>query len=208
MKPSLRISAPGVLNDPWLRKYDFNLKPQSLAILKNMRNFQFQKKFQEAAWMFMTSYLVTREEKQEIIRTYLALDLDGDGQLSREELLNGFKKIMEPSKAEEEVDIVLKNIDTNMNGTIDYTEFVMATVNKASLLSNHRLRTTFRMIDKVKETIHCVLSLFCVFKQDGSGSLELEELKVIFASGGAFIEEDVWKVLMQEVDINGDGEVF
>jgi calcium-dependent protein kinase len=40
---------------------------------------------------------------------------------------------------EEEVEKMFKEIDIDGNGTIDYTEFVMATMNDMTLLSNEKL---------------------------------------------------------------------
>jgi len=35
------------------------------------------------------NYLTTKEEKNELLKTFQALDLNGDGQLSKEELIIG-----------------------------------------------------------------------------------------------------------------------
>lgn len=54
-----------------------------------MRSFNVEKKFQEAALTFMVNYLATSSEKQELLTQFQALDLNGDGRLSREELVIG-----------------------------------------------------------------------------------------------------------------------
>lgn len=46
-------------------------------------------KLQHAIWVFMVSFLTTREEKSELFNTFKTLDLNGDGQLTRDELLTG-----------------------------------------------------------------------------------------------------------------------
>ncbi len=40
---------------------------------------------------------------------------------------------------EEDVDRMFKEIDIDGNGTIDYTEFVMATMNEKTILTNDKL---------------------------------------------------------------------
>lgn len=84
------------------------------------------------------NYLTTKEEKQELLKSFQALDLNGDGQLSKEELIAGnfsyfliiliifyhflgYTKIMNAAKAEEEVERIMKTVDTNHSGSIDYT---------------------------------------------------------------------------------------
>ena len=52
------------------------------------------------------------------------MDLNGDGQLSREELIEGFKlTLLDEEVAISRVDKIMKNIDINQNGTIDYNGF-------------------------------------------------------------------------------------
>jgi len=65
--------------------------------------------------------LATKEEKNQLLKTFQALDLNGDGQLSKEELIIGYKKIMESENAEEEVEAIMKVVDSNGSGSIDYT---------------------------------------------------------------------------------------
>ena len=50
---------------------------------------------------------------------------------------------------EEEVDAIMKAVDNNGSGTIDYTEFVMATMNRQKMLSKERLEAVFKLFDKV-----------------------------------------------------------
>lgn len=51
-------------------------------------------------------------------------------------------------------------VDIDGNGSIDYTEFVMATMNERDLVSQQKLKAAFRLFDK-----------------DGSGSISQDELK-------------------------------
>ena len=71
----------------------------------------------------MVSYFATKEEKDKLLETFKALDLDHDGQLTREELKQGYVKIMGMSDAlaEEEADRLMRTLDTNNSGSIDYS---------------------------------------------------------------------------------------
>jgi Ca2+-binding EF-hand superfamily protein len=40
------------------------------------------------------NYFATKEEKNELLKTFQALDLNGDGQLSREELIAGILSLL------------------------------------------------------------------------------------------------------------------
>lgn len=65
------------------------------------------------------------------MKVFKSLDINNDGTLSREELVIGYSKIMPKEEAEIEIDKIMKNIDFNNNGDIEYSEFVMATLNKS-----------------------------------------------------------------------------
>jgi len=69
-----------------------------------------------------------------MIRVFQALDLDGDGQLSREELIIGkilfvnfvaekigYTQIMESKDPAGDVEAILKAVDSNRSGCIEYT---------------------------------------------------------------------------------------
>ena len=73
-------------------------------------------------------------------KIFKALDRNGDGHLSKEEILDGYEENFGVPINEEEVDKMFKNIDIDGNGSIDYTEFVMATMNEKNLVTNEKLQ--------------------------------------------------------------------
>ena len=62
--------------------------------------------------------------------TFTNLDKDGNGTLSREELLEGFTDLMGKVEAEKEVNKIMSEVDTDNSGTINYTEFIAASMDK------------------------------------------------------------------------------
>ena len=64
------------------------------------------------------------------------LDKDKSGSLSREELLEGYRQQFEELDAEKEVDEIMRTIDVNGSGEIDFTEFITATIDKKKFLTN------------------------------------------------------------------------
>ena len=83
----------------------------------------------------------------------------------------------------------MKNVDIDNNGTIDYSEFIAATVDKRKLLSKERLKAAFSIFDK-----------------DDSGYISAAEVRAVLDHGKQ-INEKVWNEIIKEVDINGDGEI-
>lgn len=45
--------------------------------------------------MFLVNYFASKEEKKDLLKTFQALDANGDGQLTKEELINGSSRIFE-----------------------------------------------------------------------------------------------------------------
>ena len=49
---------------------------------------------------------------------------------------------------QEAVDNIFRAVDIDGNGDIDYTEFIMATMNERDLISKKNVRAAFRLFDK------------------------------------------------------------
>ena len=62
---------------------------------------------------FLTTHLVTKKEMSDLQKTFEALDKNGDGKLSRDELLAGYSLMMPEEEAEEEVTKIMRNADVD-----------------------------------------------------------------------------------------------
>ena len=116
------------------------------------------------------------------------MDKDGNGSLDKEEVMLGYEEHFGIQMTEENVDAMFKAVDIDGNGSIDYTEFVMATMNERDLISQQKLRAAFRLFDK-----------------DGNGSISPEEIKN--ALGISDEDGEELNKLIAEIDENGDGEI-
>ena len=84
---------------------------------------------------------------------------------------------------------MFRKIDLDGNGTIDYTEFVMATIEEKNLITNERLKMAFKMFDK-----------------DNSGALSADEIKEVLCFDSSVDPSEIDQIIA-EVDENGDGEI-
>jgi calcium-dependent protein kinase len=80
-------------------------------------------------------------------------------------------------------------VDADGSGEIEYSEFVVATLNEKNLLSNNKLQTAFKMFDK-----------------DGGGTISVDEIKEVL-SFGQNLDEHIIQQIIKQVDANGDGEI-
>ncbi|CAK72710.1 unnamed protein product (macronuclear) [Paramecium tetraurelia] len=187
--PKKRLSANKALLHPWIQKYTSEEleAPELKNVLNNMKHFRTSQKVQEAAFLYIVKQFISKEEKQELQRFFKFLDKNGDGVLTKQELLEGYKKVISQSEAELQVEQIMKQVDKNESGLIDYSEFVAATINKQKLLQQDILEQAFKAIDN-----------------DNNGAITVEELKHMFGAGNK-IPSETWTKLMEEVDKNGDG---
>jgi calcium-dependent protein kinase len=117
------------------------------------------------------------------------LDRNGDGRLSKEELLIAYRAHNSEEKTQEIVENVMKTVDVDKNGFIDYSEFIAASINFQTLISKSNLEMTFRAFDR-----------------DGSGKISVVELKEMLG-GEQEMSDCVWERVIKEVDQNSDGEI-
>lgn len=118
------------------------------------------------------------EERRDLDKIFKEIDLNGDGNLSKEEVLLGYEQHFGIAITEEQVDDLFAKIDLDGNGTIDYTEFVTATINENNLCTHERLKQAFRMFDK-----------------DNSGSLSPDEIKEVLCFDSQVDEKEVDKII-------------
>ena len=53
----------------------------------------------------------------------------------------------------ESLEQMFDSVDIDKNGFIDYSEFVVASMNEKTLLTNDKLQAAFKMFDKVHDEI-------------------------------------------------------
>jgi calcium-dependent protein kinase len=184
-----RISAEVALKDSWFKKaHTQEDAVLNSEILNNLKKFNVKSKMQEAVYFFIIQNLTGKDEKQELITIFKALDLNNDGVISKEELMAGAQKINH-FLTEDELVALVNKIDNNKNNGIDYSEFVAAAIDREKLLSDDKMRKCFDQFDK-----------------DKSGKISISEFKQIF-QGNNNITDEVWKKLVHEIDHNQDGEI-
>ena len=184
-----RPSAKEILTHPWFN----NLKKSSdKGSIKNMLNnlemFTTKNKLQEGIFYYFINNMVTKKEHAELAQTFKILDIDGDGEITKDELSQGFKKLNK-IYSPEEIDEIFNLIDTDGSGSITYTEYVAAAIEKEKLLCDERLETVFK-----------------IFDEDKSGKISVEEFQKVFDKAN-YIDQNELIELIREVDINDDGEI-
>ena len=189
-----RITALDSMQDPWFKKfeekeqYDKNL---AKSVLKNMKKFKKHRTLEKTIISFIINQLIKKDERHELEKQFKDWDTNGDGVLSKEEIINGYKKTY--GKVDEnEIENMIKSIDLDGNGVIDYNEFLTCSMNKDKILRNDNLRICFNEFDT-----------------DGSGKISIDEISNIFKRGNQDNKGDLeaFKKMIKDADENGDGEI-
>ena len=191
--PKKRVSALEAMSDKWfnVNKKNNNVdKKMAKSVIQNMKKFKKNRKLEQATVGFIINQLVSKEERNELAKQFKEWDKNGDGVLSRQEILDGYKKAY--GKVDEnEIDNMIKSVDLDGNGVIDYNEFLSCALNKEKILSRQNLELCFKAFDL-----------------DGSGSISLDEIAHIFKKGDQGSEDlEAFKKILEEADTNGDGEI-
>lgn len=93
----------------------------------------------------MLGGLLNSKELKEIRDTFSAIDEDSSGAISLRELHNAFKQAGECKKSED-IDEIIKKVDFDQNGEINYSEFISGTLDR-SLITESNLYKVFKYLD-------------------------------------------------------------
>ncbi|KAH7650075.1 calcium calmodulin dependent kinase [Cryptosporidium bovis] len=168
--------------------------PSCLNILSNFRAFHKYNRFMKVA-LTVIAQQMTESQISNLKETFMLLDANCDGTLTPQEIITGLKNsgITEfPS----DLLAILNDIDSDGSGSIDYTEFIAATLDSKQYSKEHVYWAAFRVFDQDgngKITANELLNLFCCNDQISAGFSERAMCDI--------------KSMIREVDVNGDGEI-
>lgn len=134
--------------------------------------------------------LLTQEEIEEYKEAFVLFDQNRDGSITVEELGTVLRSLgQNPSNAE--LRQMIRDVDTDGNGTIDLAEFIaMLEKKKKEEVSEKEFLSAFRVFDK-----------------NGDGRISSEELRQVLQGLGEPATSDEVDKMIQEADLDGDGYV-
>ncbi len=186
-----RISAEEALKHPWILDCKSAAVDQGAAqgALSNLKGFRADQKLKQATYAFIASQLLSKGEKENMSKIFKEIDQNGDGKLSKEEILEGYDKFFGKAMDKADIEKMFDSVDSDRSGFIEYSEFVVASMNEKNVLTNDKLQAAFKMFDK-----------------DNSGTISPDEIKEVLGFGQSLSEAAVNDIIKQ-VDENGDGEI-
>ncbi|KAL5701368.1 non-specific serine/threonine protein kinase [Ranunculus cassubicifolius] len=186
--PRKRITSAQVLEHPWIKEDgEASDKPIDSAVLSRMKQFRAMNKLKKLALKVIAENL-NEEEIKGLKTMFTNMDTDKSATITYEELKTGLTRL--GSKlTEAEVKQLMDAADVDGNGTIDYIEFITATMHRHRLERDEHLFKAFQYFDK-----------------DRSGFITRDELKTAMMEHGMGDEESI-RDIISEVDTDNDGRI-
>merc|ERR1719502_1370144 len=187
MDPSKRITSAQALKHTWILDTAPNATGEvSSSVAENLISFQKATRLKKAALQIIASN-VDEKAITQLRDAFIALDVDGDGVLSAEELktcLAGSKNIPD------DIQKLAQELDVDGSGGIDYTEFVAAALDMKMYSQEEACWNAFIALDK-----------------DGCGHITAEDLRASLHSDDLGETAADMMEIIADVDTNGDGQI-
>ncbi|XP_050213203.1 calcium-dependent protein kinase 19-like [Mercurialis annua] len=183
-----RITPAQALDHPWIKDGGAaSDKPIDSAVLSRMKQFRAMNKLKKLALKVIAENL-SEEEIKGLKSMFTNMDTDKSGTITYEELKTGLARLGS-RLSEVEVKQLMEAADVDGNGTIDYIEFISATMHRYRLEKDEHLYKAFQHFDK-----------------DSSGYITRDELESAMKEYGMGDEATI-KEIISEVDADHDGKI-
>ena len=158
-------------------------------VLNSLRiNSRQTSKFYQIVLTYLSYNFADKEHLQKLRNIFYKIDLNMDGKLSREELYTAYKEAkIDISK--EELNKIIKFMDFDGNGYIEYEEFIRVTLPKEQLFTDINLKNAFEMFDK-----------------DKNGTISVDEIIEVIGIDKEF-DKNAIEELKKEVSYDGNKEI-
>ena len=190
IKQEKRFSASQVLQHPW-----FNLiKDEKLNLNKlnfGKKNFFQEYKNSNQLKKIVLLYIASKLDENEILdlnELFKAFDKDDSGQIEFKEFEQGLIELKSEKISNEMIKQYFDDIDADINGKIDYTEFIAASLQKKIFIKSEILFDAFSSLDTNHD--------FKITKEELMTVLKLQPKDDKFA-----------QKLIDSADKNGDGAI-
>ena len=133
---------------------------------------------------------MTEEQIAEYKEAFSLFDKDGDGTITTKELGTVMRSLGQ-NPTEVELQDMINEVDTDRNGTLDFSEFLAMMARKTKEThSDEEIRQAFRVFDK-----------------DGNGFISAAELRHVMINLGEKLTDEEIDDMIREADTDGDGQV-
>ena len=179
-----RFNAKQVLDHVWIKKKAPDSDNEGIKIdLNKLIKFQNYNKLKKAVLCLIASR-INSNEVNNLKNIFNALDKDKNGILSKDEI----KQCLEKNQIKINFDKVFDSIDTNENGSIDYTEFLAFMLDESFYMNEDKLNEAFK-----------------VFDPDDNGLITVENIKKLLNIEDK--DSEILNEFIKDNDKDGNGKI-
>ncbi|KIY52148.1 calmodulin, partial [Fistulina hepatica ATCC 64428] len=135
----------------------------------------------------------------ELKDAFSLFDKDHDGTITIDEIRT-FMNSLGQSPSEAEIQRMIKEVDTDGDGTIDFTEFAVMMAGRSPTVKTKGHPAETDVYEELRRA-------FAVFDRDGNGTISAKELCAVMESLGERLSKEELDAMMEVADENGDGEI-
>lgn len=133
---------------------------------------------------------LTEEQIAEFKEAFQIFDKDGDGSITTKELGTVMRSLGQ-NPTEEELKNMIREVDADGSGTIDFKEFLGLMARKM----------------KETDTEEELIEAFKVFDRDGNGLISAHELRFVMTTAGEQLSDEDIDEMIRDADLDGDGYI-
>ena len=152
---SKRITIPEALNHKFFQdlKNSNKFTEEEIKKLKSLKLYKKNSKFYQLVLTYLSYNFSDNKLLNELNKIFCKIDRNSDWKITRGELYNAYKDAG-IYMSEEDIEKVIKSIDFDMNGIIDYEEFIRTCIPKDKLFTDENLENAFLLFDTEKKRIY------------------------------------------------------
>ncbi|URE09784.1 calcium-dependent protein kinase [Musa troglodytarum] len=149
--PKERLTAAEILNYPWMKEDGAPDKPLDLTVMNRMKQFRAMNKLKKVALKVIAESL-SEDEIMGLKEMFKSIDTDNSGTITFEELKAGLPKLgnLGIKISESEVRQLMEAADVDGNGSIDYIEFITATMHMNRVEREDHLNKALSILMKTR----------------------------------------------------------
>ena len=145
-----RIKAIDALKHPFFTEsfcHDAFLNNKDNSIIEKLFNLTMPKsQFHIAVLTYMSSNYISKDEEKKLRTVFRYIDYDDKSYLTKTKIEKALKEFGREF-TEGDIENIIKALDIDKNGVIDYQEFIQGVCDKNSLFNDYNLKNIFSIID-------------------------------------------------------------
>ena len=188
IKPNKRISSKQALSHSWFQKSSEQSAAIPETVFKSLLKYKAKNKLWQEAFKIVVKNL-SNTQINSLRQAFISLDTTNSGFITAHDLQESMKS-HGFNLALEETEAIIRNCSYIQSGKINYSEFLVATLNKKALMNEEIMWEAFKIFDK-----------------KGQGKITAQDLDAALKQAGCEFTEQEFNELIAEAKLTSNSEI-